>query len=123
MTFPKNQTKDSLHFRTSALGDIYKQRKPRIYRHGQPNPDSHSTMRVRVRLPMSVLLGLVIQCWEHFLMFKILVRKQLLSLCYCMSNFIFDSLIFLCFFFFLLLTNQLLSNQSQINTSTYEINL
>ena len=24
------------------------------YRHGQPNPDSHSIMRVRHRLPMSV---------------------------------------------------------------------
>ena len=25
-----------------------------VYRHGQPNPDSHSTMRVWIRLPMSV---------------------------------------------------------------------
>ena len=24
------------------------------YRHGQPNPDSHSNMRVQIRLPMSV---------------------------------------------------------------------
>ena len=26
----------------------------KIYRHGQHNPDSHSTMRLRIRLPMSV---------------------------------------------------------------------
>ena len=26
------------------------------YRHGHPNPDSHSTMRVRIRFPMSVVL-------------------------------------------------------------------
>ena len=25
-----------------------------MYRHEQPNPDSHNTMRVRIRLPMSV---------------------------------------------------------------------
>ena len=27
-----------------------------MYRHGQPNPDSHSTMRVRIGVPMSVIL-------------------------------------------------------------------
>ena len=28
------------------------------YRHGQPNPDSHSTMKVCIRLPMSVCMVL-----------------------------------------------------------------
>ena len=32
------------------------------YRHGQPNPDSYSTMRVRNRLPMSVCIYRSFEC-------------------------------------------------------------